>query len=81
VEWMSERPGQPSIVYVTLQKTAEHIAEHLGRNGIQAEAYHAGLPHEQREAIQKRFMGGQSNCIVATIAFGMGIDKSDIRNV
>ena len=81
VEWMAERPGQPSIVYVTLQKTAEHIAEHLERNGIQAEAYHAGLPHEKREAIQKRFMAGQSNCIVATIAFGMGIDKSDIRNV
>ncbi|MGP6417564.1 RecQ family ATP-dependent DNA helicase [Pseudomonas putida] len=81
VEWMSERAGQPSIVYVTLQKTAEHIAEHLGRNGIQAEAYHAGLPNDQREAIQKRFMAGQSNCIVATIAFGMGIDKSDIRNV
>jgi ATP-dependent DNA helicase RecQ len=81
VEWMSERPSQPSIVYVTLQKTAEHIAEHLGRNGIQAEAYHAGLPNDQREAIQKRFMAGQSNCIVATIAFGMGIDKSDIRNV
>ena len=81
VEWMAERPGQPSIVYVTLQKTAEHIAEHLERNGIQAEAYHAGLPHDKREAIQKRFMAGQSNCIVATIAFGMGIDKSDIRNV
>ena len=81
VEWMSERPGQPSIVYVTLQKTAEHIAEHLGRNGIQAQAYHAGLPNDQREAIQKEFMAGQSNCIVATIAFGMGIDKSDIRNV
>jgi ATP-dependent DNA helicase RecQ len=81
VQWMAERTDQPSIVYVTLQKTAEHIAEHLGRNGIQAEAYHAGLPHEQREAIQKRFMSGQSNCIVATIAFGMGIDKSDIRNV
>ncbi|UST80078.1 RecQ family ATP-dependent DNA helicase [Pseudomonas siliginis] len=81
VEWMTERPGQPSIVYVTLQKTAEHIAEHLQRNGIQAEAYHAGLPHDQREDIQRRFMAGQSNCIVATIAFGMGIDKSDIRNV
>jgi len=81
VEWMGQRPDQPGIVYVTLQKTAEHIAEHLQRNGIQAEAYHAGLPHDQREAIQKRFMGGQSNCIVATIAFGMGIDKSDIRNV
>lgn len=81
VEWMGARPSQPSIVYVTLQKTAEQIAEHLNRHGIQAEAYHAGLPHDKREGIQRRFMGGQSNCIVATIAFGMGIDKSDIRNV
>jgi len=81
VQWMSERADQPSIVYVTLQKTAEQIAEHLNRNGIQAEAYHAGLPHDRREGIQQRFMGGRSNCIVATIAFGMGIDKSDIRNV
>ncbi|SCW52011.1 MULTISPECIES: ATP-dependent DNA helicase RecQ [unclassified Pseudomonas] len=81
VQWLGERPGQPSIVYVTLQRTAEQIAEHLTQHGIGAEAYHAGLPHEQREAIQRRFMGGQSNCIVATIAFGMGIDKSDIRNV
>lgn len=81
VQWMSERTRQPSIVYVTLQKTAEQIAEHLNRNGIQAEAYHAGLPHDKREGIQQRFMGGRSNCIVATIAFGMGIDKSDIRNV
>ncbi|RMT83562.1 hypothetical protein ALP39_04701 [Pseudomonas marginalis pv. marginalis] len=81
VQWMNERANQPSIVYVTLQKTAEQIAEHLNRNGIQAEAYHAGLPHDKREGIQQRFMGGRSNCIVATIAFGMGIDKSDIRNV
>jgi len=81
VTWMQEGANQPSIVYVTLQKTAEQIAEHLNRNGIQAEAYHAGLAHDKREGIQKRFMGGQSNCIVATIAFGMGIDKSDIRNV
>ncbi|QXH67753.1 RecQ family ATP-dependent DNA helicase [Pseudomonas asgharzadehiana] len=81
VQWMSERANQPSIVYVTLQKTAEQIAEHLNRNGIQAEAYHAGLLHDKRESIQQRFMGGRCNCIVATIAFGMGIDKSDIRNV
>lgn len=81
IQWMNERAGQPSIVYVTLQKTAEQIADHLNRHGIQAEAYHAGLPHDKREGIQQRFMEGRSNCIVATIAFGMGIDKSDIRNV
>jgi len=81
VEWLSDRVGEPTIVYVTLQKTAEYIAAHLGQNGIPASAYHAGLPHDQRESIQRRFMAGQLNCIVATIAFGMGIDKSDIRNV
>ncbi|MBX9756396.1 MAG: RecQ family ATP-dependent DNA helicase [Pseudomonadaceae bacterium] len=81
VEWLSARAGQPSIVYVTLQKTAEQVAEHLSQRGIPASAYHAGMPHERREAIQQQFMAGQLNCIVATIAFGMGIDKSDIRNV
>ncbi|KPX97070.1 ATP-dependent DNA helicase RecQ [Pseudomonas savastanoi pv. nerii] len=81
VEWLNERRGQPTIVYVTLQKTAEHVAVHLEQNGLPASAYHAGLPNDQRESIQKRFMGGSLNCIVATIAFGMGIDKSDIRNV
>ena len=81
VQWMGERIGQPSIVYVTLQKTAEQIAEHLSQHGISANAYHAGMPHDQRENIQRQFMEGRLNCIVATIAFGMGIDKSDIRNV
>jgi ATP-dependent DNA helicase RecQ len=81
VEWLSERVAEPTIVYVTLQKTAEYVAAHLSQNGIAASAYHAGLPHDQRESIQRQFMAGQVNCIVATIAFGMGIDKSDIRNV
>jgi ATP-dependent DNA helicase RecQ len=81
VEWLGERADEPTIVYVTLQKTAEYVAAHLSQNGIAASAYHAGLPHDQRESIQRQFMGGQVNCIVATIAFGMGIDKSDIRNV
>jgi ATP-dependent DNA helicase RecQ len=81
VEWLGARAGQPSIVYVTQQKTAEQVAELLDRRGLGACAYHAGMPHEAREAIQRRFMDGQVDCIVATIAFGMGIDKSDIRNV
>jgi ATP-dependent DNA helicase RecQ len=81
VQWLRERAGQPTIVYVTLQKTAEFVAAHLAQNGIPAQAYHAGLVHDKRESIQRQFMAGQLNCIVATIAFGMGIDKSDIRNV
>ncbi|MCQ4295890.1 RecQ family ATP-dependent DNA helicase [Pseudomonas stutzeri] len=81
VEWLADKTGQPTIVYVTQQKTAEQVAEHLEQRGFPASAYHAGMNHELREAIQRRFMAGELNCIVATIAFGMGIDKSDIRNV
>jgi ATP-dependent DNA helicase RecQ len=79
--WLGAKTGQPSIVYVTQQKTAEQVAARLSQRGIAASAYHAGMVHEAREAIQRQFMAGQINCIVATIAFGMGIDKSDIRNV
>jgi len=81
VEWLGARPTEASIVYVTQQKTAEDVALQLSTQGIAASAYHAGLAHERRETIQQQFMGGQINCIVATIAFGMGIDKSNIRNV
>ena len=81
LEWLGDKGGQPTIVYVTQQKTAEQVAEHLAQRGFPAGAYHAGMAHELRESIQRRFMKGELNCIVATIAFGMGIDKSDIRNV
>ncbi len=81
VEWLADKSGQPTIVYVTQQKTAEQVAEHLAQRGFPASAYHAGMAHELRESIQRRFMAGELNCIVATIAFGMGIDKADIRNV
>jgi ATP-dependent DNA helicase RecQ len=80
-QWLGAKGSEPSIVYVTQQKTAEQVAARLSQRGIAASAYHAGMPHESREAIQRQFMAGQINCIVATIAFGMGIDKSDIRNV
>lgn len=84
-QWLTPRlqagQEQSTIVYVTLQKTAEHIATQLQYQGIRASAYHAGLPSEQRERLQQQFMAGTISCIVATIAFGMGIDKSDIRNV
>lgn len=71
----------PTIVYVTLQKTAERIAKLLAEAGQSALAYHAGIESEAREQIQDAFMSGRTQIIVATIAFGMGIDKSNIRNV
>jgi len=71
----------PTIVYVTLQKTAESVAAYLVENNINAQHYHAGMKPDAREMIQNRFMQGELNCIVATIAFGMGIDKKDVRRV
>lgn len=80
-EVLAGKPQGPAVVYVTLQKTAERVAGMLTRNGIAAEAYHAGMKHDQREDIQNRFMDGREGIVVATIAFGMGIDKKDIRKV
>ncbi|MDR9438388.1 MAG: ATP-dependent DNA helicase RecQ [Halomonas sp.] len=85
VNWLRPRfeqgAPQPTIVYVTLQQTAERLAAYLAKAGLPATAYHAGLVGERRETIQRDFMAGHTPCIVATIAFGMGIDKADIRNV
>ncbi|MCD6585092.1 MAG: RecQ family ATP-dependent DNA helicase, partial [Desulfobacteraceae bacterium] len=74
-------PDAPTIVYVTLQKTAETVAAFLCEHNINAHAYHAGMQNKDRENIQNRFMKGSLACIVATIAFGMGIDKKDIRRI
>lgn len=71
----------PSIVYVTLQKTAERVARVLQDRGVAARAYHAGMEPEERARVQEAFMAGEHRVIVATIAFGMGIDKADIRAV
>jgi ATP-dependent DNA helicase RecQ len=76
-----QAPQDPTIVYVTLQKTAEAVAAFLGANKINAHPYHAGMESENREQIQNKFMDGSLSCIVATIAFGMGIDKKDIRRI
>ncbi|RNF52852.1 RecQ family ATP-dependent DNA helicase [Marinomonas hwangdonensis] len=70
-----------SIVYVTQQKTAEDIAHALQASGYSATAYHAGLDSDIRSTIQADFMTSRTRIIVATIAFGMGIDKADIRLV
>jgi len=69
------------IIYVTLQHSAEKVADYLQQQGIAAKAYHAGFKDDVRKQIQQDFMQGKTPIIVATIAFGMGIDKSDIRFV
>lgn len=69
------------IVYVTLQHTAELVADYLKAAGVNACAYHAGFESTVRQQIQNDFMSGRIDVVVATIAFGMGIDKADIRFV
>jgi ATP-dependent DNA helicase RecQ len=77
VRW-AEKPG---IVYVATRKMAEAIMRSLDEEDVSALFYHAGLKASEREEIQERFMDGESEVIVATNAFGMGIDKADIRFV
>ncbi len=76
----SSVPGA-TIVYVSLQKTAVEVASACAAAGLPAKAYHAGMDSELRNEIQEWFMDGSENIVVATIAFGMGIDKSNIRYV
>jgi ATP-dependent DNA helicase RecQ len=81
VERIRSRPPGPGIVYVTLQKTAESVAEVLAEAGIPARAYHAGMDAELRTEVQEWWKGSDRATVVATIAFGMGIDKADVRYV
>jgi ATP-dependent DNA helicase RecQ len=69
------------IIYVTFQHSAEKVADFLQQQGIAAKAYHAGFKDDVRKQIQQDFMQGKTPIIVATIAFGMGIDKANIRFV
>jgi ATP-dependent DNA helicase RecQ len=81
IERLAARPAGPAIVYVTLQRTAEQIAELLANQGYNARAYHAGMKTEERTEVQDAFMAASDMIVVATIAFGMGIDKANIRGV
>lgn len=78
---LTDAPRQSTIVYTTLQHSAESLASYLKKNGINARPYHAGLRPEARVEIQEAFMSGKLPVICATIAFGMGIDKPDIRAI
>ncbi|MDF1860434.1 MAG: RecQ family ATP-dependent DNA helicase [Verrucomicrobiales bacterium] len=77
----THEPDASTIVYVTLQQSAERVAGVLSRAGVNARAYHAGMKDEHRAEVQDGFMGGSIEVVVATIAFGMGIDKANIRHV
>lgn len=79
-QFLKQNPG-PTIVYATLQKQTEVLAEFLQHHGFNAKAFHAGLNTATKIGIQNDFMEQDDIIIVATIAFGMGIDKPNIRNV
>jgi hypothetical protein len=80
VAHLRKHPG-PTIVYVTLQKGAETLADDLVKRGFPARPYHAGMSVEVRTKTQDDFLSSKDMIVVATIAFGMGIDKPDIRNI
>jgi ATP-dependent DNA helicase RecQ len=77
----NEHPGESGIVYVRTRKRADEIAAWLADQGIDASAYHAGLEQVARMERQRRFLREPAAVMVATIAFGMGIDKPDVRFV
>jgi ATP-dependent DNA helicase RecQ len=81
VKFISQNKGKTGIIYTTNRKTTEELAELLQQNDIKAVAYHAGIDSKIRSERQDLFMNEDVQVIVATIAFGMGIDKPDIRFV
>lgn len=75
-------PGRcPAIVYTRTRKGTEAVAAELAARGFSVAGYHAGMPTEQREKLQDEFLHNEKDVLVATIAFGMGVDKPDVRTV
>ncbi len=81
IRYVKQNPGRSGIIYCLSRKKVEEIAETLQVNGIKALPYHAGMDASQRASFQDRFLMEDVDVIVATIAFGMGIDKPDVRFV
>ena len=81
VKFISQNKGKSGIIYTTNRKTTEELAELLQQNNIKAVAYHAGIDSKIRSDRQDQFLNEDVQVMVATIAFGMGIDKPDIRFV
>jgi ATP-dependent DNA helicase RecQ len=78
--FLADKARRPAIVYAPSRRVAEELAAELGRKFPTA-AYHAGLAPDVRERVQRHFQTGKLEVVVATIAFGMGIDKADVRSV
>jgi RecQ family ATP-dependent DNA helicase len=78
---LADPANRPAIVYCGTRKDTEEVAATLREAGQPALAYHAGMEAEDRSSVQQRFMGGEADVIVATNAFGMGVDKADVRSV
>uniref|UniRef100_UPI004038D3E6 DNA helicase RecQ n=1 Tax=Segatella hominis TaxID=2518605 RepID=UPI004038D3E6 len=79
LRYIGSHPGDAGIIYCLSRKNTEVVVEELKKKGINAAAYHAGLPTEERASIQERFKMDQIQVVCATIAFGMGIDKGNVR--
>lgn len=81
VEFLKEGGHRPAVVYTRTRKDAERLSYELGQGGFSVKSYHAGMPPETRGLVQDEFLTGAADVLVATIAFGMGIDKPDVRSV
>ena len=79
LDFLEDRPNESGIVYCLSRKSTEAIAEKLQKAGLKAKAYHAGMSSEERSTVQEEFITDKVPIIAATIAFGMGIDKSNVR--
>ncbi|MGG6231077.1 DNA helicase RecQ [Tenacibaculum sp. SDUM215027] len=79
IKFIQRRPNEAGIIYCLSRKATEQLAKKLQQNNINAKAYHAGLPFEERAKTQEAFIKDDCEVICATIAFGMGIDKSNVR--
>jgi ATP-dependent DNA helicase RecQ len=78
---LSDRANRPAIVYCGTRREVEEVSERLRSEGLLAVGYHAGMPADERASAQHRFMEGDAEIVVATNAFGMGVDKADVRAV